>query len=172
MNKFLLFVLLFAVTTAEAQESHYHKNLRSQKENDKYGVVMMSGANMSGLTSGIYWSRVRNVDDVVVVGETPADSIARREAFVRLCQQAYDAYEVKDYYRTILYGDSALRKRYHTPDLYYFMAVSFENLGDYKDAKWAFRKAAHAGYPKAPLALKAFKQRQKERKRERATRLH
>lgn len=148
---------------ATAQETHYHKGLRSQQENDKYG----GGAaepNYNG--GGYYWSRARNVDDVAIYHETPADSLARREEFKRLCQQAYDAYETGDAMKTVAYADSALKKRYHTPDLYYFMAVSLEQLGNYDDADWAYRKALSTGYPNALTIYNDFKARQKERKTE------
>jgi len=146
-----------------AQESHYHKGLRSQKENDKYGGVS-SEPNFHG--GGYYWSRARNVDDVAITHESSADSIVRREEFKRLCQLAYDAYETGDAVKTIQYGDSALQKRYHTPDLYYFMAVSLEEVGSYDEADWAYRKALGTGYPNALNIYNSFKARQKERKAE------
>ena len=165
MKKTILTTLLIAVaTTLMAQESHYHKGLRSQSENDKYGTVA-SDPNFNG-GGGVYWSRTRNVDDVAITRESPADSIARRENFKRLCQLAYDAYEDGDAIKTIQYGDSALQTRYHTADLYYFMAVSFEKLGSYDEAEWSYRHALGAGYPDALNVYKGFKERQKVRKDE------
>lgn len=165
MKKTILTTLLIAVaTTLMAQESHYHKGLRSQSENDKYGTVA-SDPNFNG-GGGVYWSRTRNVDDVAITHESPADSIARRENFKRLCQLAYDAYEDGDAIKTIQYGDSALQTRYHTADLYYFMAVSFEKLGSYDEAEWSYRHALGAGYPDALNVYKGFKERQKVRKDE------
>ena len=165
MKKTILTTLLIAVTTTVmAQESHYHKGLRSQSENDKYGTVA-SDPNFNG-GGGVYWSRTRNVDDVAITCESPADSIARRENFKRLCQLAYDAYEDGDAIKTIQYGDSALQTRYHTADLYYFMAVSFEKLGSYDEAEWSYRHALGAGYPDALNVYKGFKERQKVRKDE------
>lgn len=165
MKKTILTTLLIAVTTTlMAQESHYHKGLRSQSENDKYGTVA-SDPNFNG-GGGVYWSRTRNVDDVAITHESPADSIARRENFKRLCQLAYDAYEDGDAIKTIQYGDSALQTRYHTADLYYFMAVSFEKLGSYDEAEWSYRHALGAGYPDALNVYKGFKERQKVRKDE------
>ena len=165
MKKTILTTLLIAVTTTlMAQESHYHKGLRSQSENDKYGTVA-SDPNFNG-GGGVYWSRTRNVDDVAITRESPADSIARRENFKRLCQLAYDAYEDGDAIKTIQYGDSALQTRYHTADLYYFMAVSFEKLGSYDEAEWNYRHALGAGYPDALNVYKGFKERQKVRKDE------
>lgn len=165
MKKTILTTLLIAVTTTlMAQESHYHKGLRSQSENDKYGTVA-SDPNFNG-GGGVYWARTRNVDDVAITRESPADSIARRENFKRLCQLAYDAYEDGDAIKTVQYGDSALQTRYHTADLYYFMAVSFEKLGSYDEAEWSYRHALGAGYPDALNVYKGFKERQKVRKDE------
>ncbi len=156
-------LLLYVAIVATAQESHYHKGLRSQQENDKYGTAA-SDPHFNG--GGYYWSRVRNVDDAAITRETPADSIARRENFKRLYQLAYDAFEAGDSVMTVAYGDSALQTRYHTADLYYFMAVSLEKLGNDKDADWAYRKALAAGYPAALNIYNDFKERQKQRKAE------
>jgi len=163
MKKRILILLLTALTmSAVAQETHYHKGLRSQKEVDKYGTVA-SDPNFHG-GGGIYWSRVRNVDDVAITHESSEDSIVRRELFKRYCQQAYDAYEDGDALKTIIYGDSALQTRYHTPDLYFFMGVSFEQLGSYDEADWGYKHALGAGYPGALDVYKDFKERQKQRK--------
>ena len=164
MKKLILTTLLFIGTgIAYAQESHYHKGLRSQSENDKYGGVAAEPHFDGG---GYYWSRARNVDDVAITHETQADSIFRREEFKRLCQLAYEAYDSCDAVKTIQYGDSALQTRYHTPDLYYFMAVSLEKVASYDEADWAYRKALGAGYPGALPIYNAFKDRQKARKAE------
>jgi len=164
MKKLIITTLLFIGTgIAYAQESHYHKGLRSQQENDKYGGVAAE-PNYGG--GGYYWSRARNVDDVAITRETPEDSIIRRKEFLRLYQLAYDAFEVGDSVMTVAYADSALQKRYHTADLYYFMAVSLEKLGNYSDADWAYRKALGAGYPAALNVYNDFKARQKQRKAE------
>ena len=161
--KRLVFILLVTVCCGyvAAQESHYHKGLRSQADNDKQGTVA-SDPNFNG--GGVYWSRVRNVDDVAITHESKADSIARRENFKRLCRLAYDAYEDGDAIKTIQYGDSALQMRYHTADLYFFMAVSFERLASYDEADWAYRKALGAGYPGALNVYNEFKIRQQQRK--------
>jgi hypothetical protein len=47
--------------------------------------------------------------------QSTEDSLTRVSEFKRLCQLAYDAYEADDALHTIIYGDSALSKRYHTP---------------------------------------------------------
>ncbi len=164
MRKLYVIAILLGLAVAGfAQETHYHKGLRSQEENDKYGTAA-SDPNFNG--GGYYWSRVRNVDDMTVDKETPADSLARIEAFKRLCRKAYDAYEAGDAMNTVLYGDSALQNKYHTPDLYFFMGVSFEKLGNYDDADWAYKKAVKTGYMAAPKAYLAFKDRMKQRKAE------
>ena len=154
------FLLLTSASVAIAQESHYHRGLRSQDTE----YVLTQEPHFNG--SGMFWSRTRNVDDVTIANETHEDSIARVRAFASLCRKAYDAYEVKDYYHTIVYGDSALTKRYHTPDLYYFMGVSFEYYGDYKNADWAYKNAMKSGYTKVPTAYPDFKARMKQRKAE------
>ena len=107
------------------------------------------------------------MDDVAITRETSADSIIRRKEFLRLYQLAYDAFEAGDSVMTVAYADSALQKRYHTADLYYFMAVSLEKLGNYDDADWAYRKALGAGYPAALNIYNDFKARQKARKAKR-----
>ena len=71
------------VVTAMAQESHYQRAMRSEKDNEKYGVVGSPNVTSGGLTNGIYWSRHRNVDDVIIREEAPADSIQRRAEFTR-----------------------------------------------------------------------------------------
>lgn len=164
MRHWILSVLLLAATmTAKGQETHYHKGLRSQAENDKYGGV---GAEPNFNGGGTYWSRVRNVDDMAITDESPADSIKRREEFKRLCRLAYDAYDEGNALKTIVYGDSALQNRYHTPDLYFFMAVSLEKVGSYDEADWAYRKALGSDYPGALNVYNGFKARQKQRKAE------
>lgn len=158
----MIILLLLAVTgLATAQESHYHRSLRGQDTE----YTLTQDPHFNG--SGMYWSRTRDANDMAItVKETREDSIARVRTFTRLCEQAYDAYDAKDYYHTIIYGDSALTKRFHTPDLYYFMGVSFEQLGDYKNADWGFKMAMKSGYTKVPDAYPAFKARMKQRKAE------
>jgi len=152
-------LVLTSSAIAMAQETHYHRSLRGQ--DTAYGLIQEPRFNGSGM----YWSRVRNVDDVTINQETPEDSIARLKEFKRLCENAYAAFEAKDYYHTIMYGDSALRKRYHTLDLYYFLGVSYETLGAYDDAEWTYKKAMKGGYTKVPAAYPDFKDRMKQRKK-------
>ena len=152
-------------STTVAQESHYQRALRSDSDNAKYGVVGMGEGNNSGMTSGVYWSRVRDADDRMIINETREDTLFRRNEFIRLCELAYDAYEAKNDSSTVAYGDSALHYGFHTPELVFFMAVSYERLGDYKNARQSYRHAIDVGYPQATLAYKQFKQRQKERKK-------
>jgi hypothetical protein len=160
MQLALLLFFLVCCDFIAAQESHYHRSHRQQ--DTSYGLTqapMFSG-------SGMYWSRVRNVDDVAIAHETRQDTLRRLSDFRRFCEMAYDAFEAGDAGRTIVYGDSALRQRYHTPDLYFFMATSFEQLEDYKNADWAYRKALESGYAKVTGYYPAFKARMKQRKKE------
>ena len=159
MKQLILTTLLLGMTaTATAQESHYQRALRGQDTD--YGLVV--DPPLSGV--GMYWSRTRNVDDVVIVNETPEEAAARRQEFMRLCRLAYDAYDESDWRHTIIYGDSALTTRFHTPDLYFFMAIASEKIGFYEDAEWAYKKAADTGYIIGDKAYTAFKQRMKQRK--------
>lgn len=159
------YLLVMVSSTAVAQESHYQRAMRSDADNANYGVVGMGEGNNSGMTSGIYWSRVRDADDRMIIHETKEDTLMRRKEFIRLCELAYDAYEAKNDSNTVAFGDSALHYGFHTPELVFFMAVSYERLGDYKNARRSYRHAIDVGYPHAALAYKQFKQRQKERKK-------
>jgi len=160
MQLALLLFFLVCCDFVAAQESHYHRSLRQQDTD--YSLTqtpMFSG-------SGMYWSRVRNVDDVAIAHETRQDTLRRLSDFRRFCEMAYDAFEAGDAGRTIVYGDSALRQCYHTPDLYFFMGTSFEQLEDYKNADWAYRQALQSGYAKVDGYYPAFKARMKVRNEE------
>jgi len=156
----MILTILTAVTTvvAVAQESHYHRSLRAQDTD--YGLIQEPHFNGSGM----FWSRTRNVDDVAIIQESKADSLARREDFKRLCRIAYDAYDARDAQRTVTYGDSALCLRYHTPELYFYMAVAYEKLGIYDKARRSYSKAHKAGYPGGKAIYKGFKKRLKRYK--------
>ena len=56
--KFIAFVILFLVAChfAVAQESHYHKGLRSQADNDKMGTVGVMGVSFE------HYSDYKNAD--------------------------------------------------------------------------------------------------------------
>ncbi len=158
--KQLITAVLLTVASGQlmAQESHYQRALRSQ--DTEYGLTQEPHFNGSGM----YWSRTRNVDDVEIINETKEEADARRQQFIRLCRLAYDAYDESDWRHTIIYGDSALQTHFHTPDLYFFMAISSEKIGFYEDAEWAYKKAADTGYIIGDKAYTAFKQRMKQRK--------
>jgi len=159
MNKlFLTTLLLIISSTLLAQETHYHRALRSQ--DTAYGLIQEP--HFDG--SGIYWSRVRYSDDLAINSETAEHRETMRKEFLRLCNLAYDAFEQRDALHTVLYGDSALQTRYHTPDLYFFMGVSYEQLGFYDEADWAYRYALGTGYINALPLYNKFKERQKQRK--------
>lgn len=165
LQRLLLLALFVATSLAVmAQESHYHKGLRSDEENAKYGVVGMSDGISGGLTSGIYWSRVRHADDVAIVKPSAADSLWRKKEFMRLQDLATDAYAASDDQHAVLYGDSALKNGYHTADLYMMMAISYERLQDFKQAKRSYLKAISAGHLAGRGAYREFKKRQKVRK--------
>lgn len=158
----LIIISLLTVFSGQllAQENHYQRALRSQ--DTEYGLTQEPHFNGSGM----FWSRTRNVDDVEIVNETQEETEARCQKFMRLCRLAYDAYDESDWRHTIIYGDSALQTHFHTPDLYFFMAISSEKIGFYEDAEWAYKKAAETGYVIGDKAYKAFKQRMKQRKAE------
>jgi hypothetical protein len=107
---------------------------------------------------------VRDPNDVEIINESREDSIARHDEFLRLCRLAYDAYDDGDYYLTAMYGDSALSKKYHTPELFYYMGISLEKLECYKDADIAYKKAVQVGYMKAVAPYAKFQQRMNELK--------
>ncbi len=151
-------LLLASSTWALAQETHYHRSLRDQ--DTSYGLIQEP--HFDG--SGVYWSRVRDANDLRIHKESPKDSLARVNEFKRLCENAYRAFEANDFYHTIMYGDSALRKQYHTLDLYYFIGVSYETLGAYDDAEWYYKKVMKGGYTKVPRAYPDFKERMRQRK--------
>ncbi len=155
---FVTTLLISATLYAMSQETHYHRSLRSQ--DTAYGLTQEP--HFDG--SGIYWSRIRNADDLAINSETAEQVEMRRKEFLRLCNLAYNAFEHHDDQQTIIYGDSALKTRYHTADLYFFMALSFEKTGDFDKADWSYRKALGAGYPNALNIYKAFNERQKQRK--------
>ncbi len=159
MMKKLIVTTLFIIVTisAMAQETHYHRSLRSQ--DTAYGLTQEP--HFDG--SGMYWSRVRNADDVAINSETAEEIELRRKEFLRLYYLAYDAFEHHDDQHTIIFGDSALKTRYHTADLYFYMALSFEKTGDYDKADWSYRHALGAGYPNALNIYKGFKSRQEQR---------
>ena len=162
MKYLMAIVMLVAMTwEAEAQETHYHKGLRSQAENDRYGIV--GNLNLNG--GGTYWSRVRDIDDVSIIKNVkPKDNDERRDQFERLCRLAYEAFDDGDYYMTAIYGDSALINKYFTPELLYYMGVSLEKLECYKDADIAFQKAIKAGAIHAGVAYAQFNQHMEQLK--------
>lgn len=97
--------------------------------------------------------------------ESAEDSIRKRGEFVTLCGKAFLAYDEKDALSTVIYGDSALRTGFDNAQLYFNMAFSYEQLGDYRQAERSFKAARSRGFPHASEALSAFKKRMKQRKR-------
>ena len=96
--------------------------------------------------------------------ESAEDSIRKQSEFVALCGKAFKYYDEKDALNTVIYGDSALRTGFDNPQLYFYMAFSYEELGDYKQAERSFKRAKSRGFAGAKQALAAFKQRMKQRK--------
>ena len=161
----IIALLLGFSATVIAQESHYHKALRSAEEGAVEGLVGLGDSHVSGMTNGIYWSRVRNADDVAIKSQTPAEASAHRQAFLRFYNMAFDAYVVGDHYRTLLYGDSALQEGLETADLHFYMAIAYEKQGAYREAQQAYRHSMRGGYYVANKAYKEFKARQKMRQK-------
>jgi len=98
--------------------------------------------------------------------ESPADSLRKRNEFVHLCGIAFEAYEAKDALKTVIYGDSALRTGFENQQIFFYMAVSLEKLGDDKRALHFYKEAAAHGYPGGKQALASFKKRAKARKKD------
>ena len=96
--------------------------------------------------------------------ESAEDSIAKRKEFVNLCGKAFIYYDEKDALNTVIYGDSALRTGFDNDRIYFCVALSYEQLGDYKQAERTFKQARSRGIPNAGRALKAFRKRMKERR--------
>jgi len=96
---------------------------------------------------------------------SPEDSIRLRKEFVRLCAEAFSAYESGDALHTVVYGDSALRTGFDNLQIYACMANSYEELGDDARALQYFKQAKRVGMPGAKEALSAFKKRMKARKK-------
>ena len=97
--------------------------------------------------------------------ESAEDSIRKRGEFVTLCGKAFLAYDERDALNTVIYGDSALRTGFDNAQLYFDMAYCYEQLGDYKQAEHSFKMAKKRGFAGGKMALAAFKQRMKERKK-------
>ncbi len=161
MRHFLTLLLTITALSVAAQESHYQRAMHTDKENEAYGTV---GGDPNFSVGGVYWSRVRNPNEGLFLKEFRLDSIARRTEFIRLCQQAYDAFDEGDYYTTAIIGDSALSKKYYTPELYYYMAISLEKLQCYKDAEYAYKKAMKVGYVKSYAAYNQYLKHMEELK--------
>ena len=49
--------------------------------------------------------------------------------------------------------------------LYLFMAIAYERLGAYKEARQSYKDAVGAGHPSGAAAYKAFKKREKQRQK-------
>ncbi|MBP3756367.1 MAG: tetratricopeptide repeat protein [Prevotella sp.] len=96
---------------------------------------------------------------------SPADSLQKYREFTTYYSQAYYAYRTHNADSTILYGDSALMTGFDTPELLFYMADSYEQLGDYDHALIAYQQAKAKGHPAGGKALSEFKKRQKARRK-------
>ena len=72
--------------------------------------------------------------------KSAADSIQKRREFVNLCGKAFGYYDEKDALNTVIYGDSALRTGFDNDQIYFYVALSYEQLGDYKQAERTFKQ--------------------------------
>lgn len=97
--------------------------------------------------------------------ESAADSLEKRNEFMRLCGIAFEAYEAKDALKTVVYGDSALRTGFDNQQIFFYMADSYEQLGDDERALQFYREVKNHGTPGGSEALTAFKKRMKARKK-------
>ena len=98
--------------------------------------------------------------------ESAEDSIQKRREFIRLCAVAFEAYEQKDALKTVVFGDSALRTGFDNQQIFFYMADSYETLGDDERALTFYKEAKSHGIPGGSAALSAFKKRAKARKKE------
>ena len=93
------------------------------------------------------------------------DSLRKHNEFSVLYSKAYYAYRQHDAHQTVLYGDSALLTGFDTPELFFYLADSYEQLGDDDSALKAYQQAKAKGFPAGAKALSEFKKRQKARKK-------
>ena len=101
---------------------------------------------------------------------SPEDSIQKRREFVKLCGIAFEAFEQKDALKTVIYGDSALQTGFDNAEIFLYMGISYEILGDYKHAKKSFQRAKAHNIANGGKILTAFNKRMKERKKEEKSR--
>ena len=91
-----------------------------------------------------------------------ADSISKHKDFVIYYSMAYYAYRDGDYAHMVEYGDSALHTGFDTPELWFYLANSLEQLGKYDCALIAYQEAKDKGFSAGGKALSEFKKRLKK----------
>ena len=91
-----------------------------------------------------------------------ADSISKHKDFVIYYSMAYYAYRDRDYAHMVEYGDSALHTGFDTPELWFYLANSLEQLGNYDRALIAYQEAKDKGFSAGGKALSEFKKRLKK----------
>ena len=113
------------------------------------------------------WAKDRLLDRPVVKPkfESPEDSLRKMSQFIHYCSIAFDYYRQKDATNTVLYGDSALHTGFDNRELYLYMGLSYEALGDEKRANDSFKTAKKRGFPSAKFAYSEYKKRKKARKK-------
>lgn len=90
------------------------------------------------------------------------DSLRKHNEFTVLYSKAYYAYRQHDAHQTVLYGDSALLTGFDTPELWFYLANSLEQLGKYDCALIAYQEAKDKGFSAGGKALSEFKKRLKK----------
>lgn len=83
----------------------------------------------------------------------------REENFKEYTKLAYDAYNKGKYNYCLYYSEQALSTNYYSADIYYLRGISFEKLGNYKDAKKEYKRAIRKGSTRAVSALKELKEK-------------
>lgn len=102
--------------------------------------------------------------------ESAEDSIQKRKEFIRLCAVAFEAYDQKDVLKTVVYGDSALRTGFDNQQIFFYMADSYETLGDDERALSFYKEAKSHGILVAVKRSRLSRSEPKpERKRQRKT---
>lgn len=113
------------------------------------------------------WAKDRLLDRPVVKPkfESPEDSLRKMGMFIHYCSKAFEYYRQKDARNTVVYGDSALHTGFDNRELYLYMGLSYEALGDEAHANDCFRTAKKRGFPSAKFAYSEYKKRKKARRK-------
>lgn len=155
--------LLMMAAEAVAQDSYYENLVTVARVLPKYPDGDRSHYGL--------WAKDRLMDRPIIKPkfESPEDSLRKVALFVHYCGKAFEYFRQKDAQNTILYGDSALRTGFDNNQLYLYMGLSFESLGDDTHARYCFKTAKKRGFPYAKNAYAEYKKRAKARKKAAAT---